>query len=54
METEHISTDRMLEVIRNDDVMFTAAELKHFETCDDCFNRWAECIENQAPSDLLP
>jgi hypothetical protein len=52
VETEHISTERMLEVIRNENGTFTPDELKHFEKCDPCFYRWAECARNESP-DLL-
>jgi hypothetical protein len=36
VETGHISTDRLVTVIRNDDAAFTPGELKHYEHCEEC------------------
>ena len=48
-EPDHVSLERILEIVRNDDVVLTLEELEHLKSCPDCFNRWAECIRNMPP-----
>jgi hypothetical protein len=44
VEEDHVPPARMTEVIRNENLTFTPEELAHFNQCDDCFDKWAECV----------
>jgi hypothetical protein len=49
MENNHVSFERVQEIFRNDDVIFTQEELDHIHQCGACFNQWAELIKNAEP-----
>jgi hypothetical protein len=51
VETSHVSTERLMQVISNEDATFTQEELDHLNHCDECFNKWAECISNVSPDE---
>jgi len=51
VEIEHVPTERMMQVIRDENAVFTPEELEHFNHCDQCFNKWAECISTLSPDE---
>ena len=51
MLIEHVSAERLIDIVRSDDVIFTVEELEHVKSCVFCFDQWQDVIENM-PNDL--
>ena len=49
MQTDHVPFERVQDVFRNEDVIFTQEELDHIQQCGTCFKQWAELIKNVEP-----
>ncbi len=48
VETNHVSAERLREIVTHDDRLFAAEELEHLQSCSECFNIWEECCHSVA------
>ena len=42
--TEHVPTDRLLEVVADHNLIFSLEEFNHLLDCSACFSRWSQFV----------
>jgi hypothetical protein len=54
MAPDHVSGERLTEIVTHDNVPFTQQEIDHLTSCEACFNQWEHVIATVSPDDSCP